>query len=122
MLLDEQNPSVAAATLAARLREEHGVDRLDVVIANAGGASVVKGVLETEAGWEEMGWDFEVNALGTARLFRGIWGLLDREREDGKAVGRFVVVSSSVGSIGGLEEERYVGGAASSCSCAAPDA
>ena len=85
-----------------------------MVIANAGGASVVKGVLETEGSQEEMGWDFEVNAMGTVRLFHGVWGLLERLPKDGegsgdgKGVGRFVVVSSSVGSIGVLEEERYV--------------
>lgn len=83
-----------------------------MVVANAGAASAVKGVLETDPE-TEMAWDFEVNALGPARLFRGVWGLLERkdggeEEEDG-GLGRFVLVSSSVGSIATLEEESLPG-------------
>ena len=104
VLLDEAQPALTSATLAARLRAEHGIDRLDVVIANAGGSSAVKWLLETDPE-TEMAWDFDVNALGPARLFRGVWGLL--EREDG--LGKFVLMSSSVGSIAALEGESLPG-------------
>ncbi|KAK0726383.1 hypothetical protein B0T21DRAFT_403456 [Apiosordaria backusii] len=44
--------------------------------------------------------DFEVNTLGPIRLFKAVWGFLE-EGGRGKG-GKFVVVGSSVGSIGGL--------------------
>jgi len=36
VLLDEEDPAISSDTLVERLRNEHGVDRLDVVVANAG--------------------------------------------------------------------------------------
>ncbi|KAG7287388.1 hypothetical protein NEMBOFW57_006899 [Staphylotrichum longicolle] len=79
------------------LRAEHGIDRLDVVVANAGAASG-QGVLETDPE-TEMAWDFEVNALGPARLFRGVWGLLER-----KDVGRRMGAGQGSGELVGEEE------------------
>ncbi|GAB1319434.1 hypothetical protein MFIFM68171_09644 [Madurella fahalii] len=128
-LLDEADPSINHASLRARLAAEHpDVTRLDVVVANAGGSSGFKDVLGTAP--EEMARDFEVNALGPARLFRAVEGLLLRGEEGqggdggdsaggeegkkkmearGKALKRFVLITSSVGSIGSLEMECLPG-------------
>jgi NAD(P)-dependent dehydrogenase (short-subunit alcohol dehydrogenase family) len=48
--------------------------------------------------------DFEVNAVGTAEMFRVCWPLM--EGRSGTVVKRLAVVSSSVGSIGCLGEEN----------------
>ncbi|KAK0715273.1 hypothetical protein B0H67DRAFT_645045 [Lasiosphaeris hirsuta] len=100
VLLDDADPALGADTLAARLRDEHDVEAVDVVVANAGGSAGFRGILETEA--EDLVGDFVVNAVGPVKLFRGVWGLM------GGGEGRkFVLVTSSVGSIGGLEEESF---------------
>jgi NAD(P)-dependent dehydrogenase (short-subunit alcohol dehydrogenase family) len=82
------------------------VTRLDCVVANAGGTSGFRDVEGTTAG--NMLYDFEVNAVGPAELFRVCWPLMKgvgAEEEGRDGIKRFVVVSSSVGSIGALEEE-----------------
>lgn len=76
------------------------ITRLDVVVANAGGTSGFRDVASTSA--EDMRYDFEANAVGPAELFRCVWPLLER----GATVRKFVLVSSSVGSIGTLAEEN----------------
>ena len=76
---------------------------LDVVLANAGGSTAMGGVLETTP--EEMVRDFAVNAVGPARLFQAVWPLL-KERE---GRGKFVFVSSTLGSIGILDRESLPG-------------
>ncbi|KXX73565.1 Norsolorinic acid ketoreductase [Madurella mycetomatis] len=114
-LLDESNPVINHASLRARLAAEYpDVTRLDVVVANAGGSSGFKDVLGTEP--EEIARDLEVNTLGAVRLFQAVVGLLLGEGGDVDGVGeedkgrkRFVVVSSSVGSIGALEMENFPG-------------
>ncbi|KAK4240522.1 hypothetical protein C8A03DRAFT_13169 [Achaetomium macrosporum] len=118
VLLDEANPAITSASLPDRLAAEHGITHLDVVIANAGTSSSFEGVLSpsttgTDPG-EGMLRDFEVNAVGPARLFRAVWPLLDghREGEDGeqkRKEKKFVLMSSSLGSIGALEQENLPG-------------
>lgn len=51
-----------------------------------------------------MRYDFEVNTVGTVKLFKSTWPLL----RDGDAK-KFIVVSSSVGSIAALEQESFPG-------------
>lgn len=50
--------------------------------------------------------DFEVNALGPVRVFRAVWegGLFPGEGEK-----KFVLMTSSIGSIGTLETESLPG-------------
>ncbi|KAL2176878.1 uncharacterized protein P884DRAFT_285490 [Thermothelomyces heterothallicus CBS 202.75] len=122
------DPARASRTLAARLRDEHGVTALDVVIANAGGSTCAGNVLTADP--DVMGRDFRVNAAGTARLFQAVWPLLesreerkenkkkDEEGEGGKGEEggpagwekkKFIYISSSLGSIGILERESMPG-------------
>lgn len=104
LLLDDANPQIASDTLAARLASEHNITKLDVVVANAGASSGFRDVLDLEDVEGELTYDFVANAVGPVRLFRGVWGLL---KEGGG--GRFVLVSSVMGSIGGLGEEMLPG-------------
>ena len=53
---------------------------------------------------EDVRYDFEVNTVGTVKLFKSTWPLL----RDGDAK-KFIVVSSSVGSIAALEQESFPG-------------
>lgn len=130
-------PRVTSADAALRyLREEHGIERIDVVVAAAGMAveGGLKSVLETEP--EVVLRHVDVNMGGVLRLVRELWPLLgggasgagsmedgeggrgtDRagsgetggaQRGEGSGGSRlrretkFVVISSSVGSIGGM--------------------
>lgn len=93
-------PALAAAV---------GVSRVDVVIANAGGSSGYKAVLDTEP--RDAVHDFAVNAVGPLRLFRAAWPLLSVGGfgAGGAAAGgtKFVYMTSSVGSIAGQREESF---------------
>ncbi|OIW28308.1 NAD(P)-binding protein [Coniochaeta ligniaria NRRL 30616] len=93
-------PIPSTATLTSLLPPS--ITHLDVVIANAGGTSGFRDVPSTSA--QDMRYDFDLNAVGTAELFRVTWPLLECS---GKGTKKFVVVSSSVGSIGGLAEENF---------------
>ncbi|EJT75668.1 hypothetical protein GGTG_05600 [Gaeumannomyces tritici R3-111a-1] len=98
------------ATLAAAA----GVSRVDVVVANAGGSSGYKTVLDTEPA--DAAHDFAVNAVGPLRLFRAAWPLLMLSAAGGGGGGgdataaagaKFVYMTSSVGSIAGQREESF---------------
>ncbi|SPQ25537.1 9e8016d4-0dd3-4ae3-af2d-b2f82353f430 [Thermothielavioides terrestris] len=143
LLLDEADDAISSATLPARLAAATTAAaaggssssgpplRLDVVIANAGSSAAFRDVLGTDPG-ADMVRDFEVNAVGPAKLFRAVWPLLERAsaagtaegqgegeghnkqagKEEGKevgGVGKFVLVSSSLGSIGLLDQESLPG-------------
>ncbi|KAK3294363.1 uncharacterized protein B0H64DRAFT_324982, partial [Chaetomium fimeti] len=99
--------SLSSSTLAARLRDDHGVAALDVVLANAGGSTAMTGVLDTDP--DEMARDFVVNAAGSARLFQAVWPLLKRSDGSERGLGKFVYVSSTLGSIGILHQESMPG-------------
>lgn len=113
-LLDDSVPEISSATLAARLEAEHGITSLNVVIANAGGSSGFYDVLGTDV--EGMRFDFEVNTLGSVRLFRATWPLLEAPEPGGggqgdemKKVRKFAVVSSSIGSMALAAQEMAPG-------------
>ncbi|KAL2121172.1 hypothetical protein VTJ04DRAFT_5199 [Mycothermus thermophilus] len=99
-------------TLVSRLRDEHTIASVDVVIANAGTKTGFGGVLSGDLA-ERARRDWEVNvAGGVMGVLRGVWPLLkpsdgngEEEGGKGKRVKKFVLMSSSVGSIGGLETE-----------------
>ncbi|KAK0671630.1 hypothetical protein QBC41DRAFT_363066 [Cercophora samala] len=99
LLDDAKDEMMGSSTLASRLLQSAGVRHVNVVVANAGAASGgFKSVFDTSE--EDYKDDFEVNTLGPIRLFQAVWGLLG-EGVKGKG-GKFVVVGSSVGSVGGL--------------------
>ena len=97
-LLDEENPEITSATLAARLEKETGITKLNVVIANAGDSAGFSDVAGTNP--DDMLYDFRVNSVGPAKLFRACWPLLDHDSGEVGQEKKFAVVSSSIGSIG----------------------
>ncbi|RDA94635.1 hypothetical protein CP533_2395 [Ophiocordyceps camponoti-saundersi (nom. inval.)] len=100
--LDATRDDMAHETLPQRL-QENKVGRLDVVVANAA-APALGSVLQTEAAKARH--CLEVNSIGLLRLFQACWPLL--ERSDPASGGkRFVLVTSSVASIQGLETEDF---------------
>ena len=98
-LLDE-DPKFGYDTLRHRL--EAISQRIDVVIANAGTTPAMKGVLDTPV--DDLGHCFAVNSVGPFKLFKASWPFL--ERSDDR---KFVLISSSMGSIAGLDEEDMPG-------------
>ncbi|KAL4766935.1 hypothetical protein BDW60DRAFT_220925 [Aspergillus nidulans var. acristatus] len=96
--LESTNPShysdlVSSLTTA-------GITHLDLVIANAGVAHPAGTPASVDV--EDVKNVFDVNALGTLRLFQALRGFLKVGSNDGKRV-KWVSVSSGAGSIGGCE-------------------
>ena len=80
------------------LKSKHGIDRLDVVVANAGIAKHAGTPFETPLA--EMRDHFEVNTVGPLVLFQATWPLLSRS-----GLPKFILITSSAGSIGDMEGE-----------------
>ncbi|KAK4663201.1 hypothetical protein QC763_606540 [Podospora pseudopauciseta] len=93
ILLDDAKDEISSSTLPSRL-QSLGITHINTLIANAGSATGFKSVFDTTE--EEYLADLNVNTLGPIRLFKALWPLLEKEG------GKFVVIGSSVGSIGGL--------------------
>ncbi|KAI0180405.1 NAD(P)-binding protein [Hypoxylon sp. FL1284] len=89
---DDKNASPAAAMREAR------IDRVDVLIANAGTSPMPPAPLETVAVDAAAG-AFRVNALAPLALFQACHALLARSERP-----RFVAVSSAAGSLGLMAE------------------
>lgn len=81
-----------------------GLDHLDVVISNAGSSTSFISVEETTP--EDLRDDFETNTVGPFRLFQASWPFLARGETEWR---KFVFITSSVGSIAGLEFENMPG-------------
>ncbi len=80
------------------------VDRVDVLVLNAGFATTLAPAAATTAG--DMRACFEVNAIAPLMVFQGLWPLL---REAAGGAPKLVWITSSVGSIAGMEP--FPGGA-----------
>ena len=106
--LDTASPLNSHGTLVVRLAEQ-GITHLDVVIANAGSASGFKLISDTSP--EDLLYDFSINTVGLLQLFNTTWPLLDRSDVDNAAKRKFIYITSSVGSIAGLEQENFPGAA-----------
>lgn len=78
------------------LKSQHGITRLDTVIANAGIANYFGPALTTPV--KEMHDHFVINTLAPLVLFQAVWPLLEQSKSP-----KFFVVSSTVGSIAGME-------------------
>ncbi|KAL1903426.1 hypothetical protein Sste5346_000052 [Sporothrix stenoceras] len=80
------------------------VSRINTVIANAGHSTGLdKSLLETTA--DDVIYDCTVNAAGPLRLFQATWPLLKVSAADSTVTSRFVLISSTMGSIGVQDEE-----------------
>lgn len=83
-----------------RLKTDHNISKLDVVIANSGIAKHIGSVRETPIA--EVRDHFEVNAIGPLTLFQATWPLLNTVLRP-----KFVIISSHAGSIGDTEHEPF---------------
>jgi norsolorinic acid ketoreductase len=83
-----------AADAIARLQTEHGIDHLDIVVANAGISKSLP--LVKDAKWAEALEHVEVNVLGVVALYQAARDLL--QRSAAKPI--FAPVGSGAGSLG----------------------
>lgn len=84
--------------------EAAGITSLNVIISNAGNSTSHTSIHDTTP--QQLRDDFEINALGPFQLFQACWPLLARGQIDNR---KFVLITSSVGSIAGLEQENMPG-------------
>jgi norsolorinic acid ketoreductase len=93
--------SITNAINTLKTEHGHGVMSIQVVIANAGMATFYGSALQTPpSGMLE---HYTTNVVGTLALFRVVEPLL-KPKEEGGELPRFVTVSSTVGSIGAMED------------------
>ena len=96
----DSKTSTDPAAAVETLQREHGIDHLDVVIANAGISqdfSPVHGV-----SIPVLREHIEVNGYGPIYLYQAIYPLLKKSKNP-----TFVGVGSPLGSIGGMEQRPY---------------
>ncbi|KAK7421577.1 hypothetical protein QQX98_002044 [Neonectria punicea] len=90
----ESDPATAAETL----RKEHGIESLDVVVANAGISKDAKSVKEGSV--SSITEHFAINTIGPVLLFQATEPLL-KASKSGRPT--FIAITSLFGTIGGLE-------------------
>ncbi|KAI8628152.1 NAD(P)-binding protein [Xylariaceae sp. FL1651] len=73
-----------------------GVDHVDVLIGNAGGAQPMVPALKTTA--EDLRAAFETNTIAPLLVFQGLWPLMQKSSSP-----KLIMISSSVGSIADME-------------------
>ncbi|MCJ1393950.1 hypothetical protein MMC18_006827 [Xylographa bjoerkii] len=78
------------------LKSEHGIDHLDVVIANSGIANYYGSALETPI--SELRDHINVNTIGSLVLFQATWSLLQVSQSP-----KFILVSTGIASLGMME-------------------
>lgn len=104
--LDASVPDIGHDSLHDRLVAEN-IACLDVVISNAGTSSGFKSVLDTTG--DDLRYDFDVNSVGTLDLFKATWPLLAKSDSNDAEKKKFVLITSSIGSIACLDEENFLG-------------
>ena len=82
------------------LKTAHSISKLDIVISNSGIAKHIGPALETPM--KELQDHFNVNTVSHLLLFQATWPLLTAAPTPEP---KFIVISSSVGSISGMERE-----------------
>ncbi|KAF8856336.1 putative aflatoxin biosynthesis ketoreductase nor-1 [Acephala macrosclerotiorum] len=94
---DQSSPYTAAA-LATQLQkpEQTHVPNIDVIIANLGIGDEFKSTLDTTP--ESILIHFQTNALAPISLFQSLFPLLSKSQQP-----KFILISSSLGSIGEME-------------------
>lgn len=85
-----------AASEVANALVGQGITKIDVVIANLGTGTEFRSALETTS--ESILGDFQTNALGPIMLFQQLFPLLSASKNP-----KFILISSSLGSIGDME-------------------
>ncbi|KGO75811.1 Short-chain dehydrogenase/reductase SDR [Penicillium italicum] len=97
--IDSKSPSDPAAAVET-LQKEHGIDHLDVVIANAGISQDFSTVHAVPI--DVLREHVEVNGYAPIYLYQAVYPLLKKSKKP-----TFVGVGSPLGSIGGMEQRLY---------------
>ncbi|OQE43135.1 hypothetical protein PENCOP_c003G08279 [Penicillium coprophilum] len=97
--IDSKSPTDPAAAVET-LQTEHGIDQIDVVIANAGICEDLSPISEISV--PVIHEHIEVNAYGPIYLFQAAYPLLKKGKKP-----TFVGVGSPLGSIAGMEQRPY---------------
>jgi len=84
------------AAAVKELESKYSISKIDVVIANSGLMSTIMPTLETPA--TDVRNQFEVNTIGPLNLIQAFFPLLSKSPAP-----RFLVITSSLGSIGDME-------------------
>ncbi|KAK7948427.1 uncharacterized protein PG986_009313 [Apiospora aurea] len=79
------------------LQTEHGIKRLDIVVANAGYGTVYGDLSQVQA--SELRELFDINAVGPLRLFQAVRSLLEAGNRP-----RWVLIGSPIASIAAMEK------------------
>jgi norsolorinic acid ketoreductase len=82
---------------AVRKMETAGINRIDILIANAGVSPPIQPLETVDP--KTMGSTFQVNTLGPLALYQAFYAMLKKSKNP-----KFVTVSSAAGSIGGMEK------------------
>ena len=98
---DEAAPAAAVQTL----QEKHGIDHLDVVIANAGVATDFSTVAQLDMGVLKS--HVAVNGFGAILLFQAVLPLLEKS----SAAPKFVALGTPMSSMGAMETRPFPMGA-----------
>jgi len=94
----DSDPSSAVAELESK----HGIAKVDIVIANSGLMSPIAVTLDTPP--QDVRSQLEVNALGPLKLIQAFFPLLIKSKDP-----KFLVISSTVGSIGDMMPVPFFG-------------
>ncbi|KAH8885451.1 putative aflatoxin biosynthesis ketoreductase nor-1 [Thozetella sp. PMI_491] len=94
--VDSQSETDAADAVKSLVAQ--GVSKLDIVIANAGIYTLEAFVPVKDMKSADLTEHFDINATGVVRLFQAVLPLLEKAERP-----RFMALSSSVATIGGME-------------------
>jgi norsolorinic acid ketoreductase len=97
--VDSKFPTDPTAAIET-LHSEHGIDHIDVVIANAGISEDFSTVHEVSI--PVLHDHVEVNGYGPIYLYQAVYPLLKKSKKP-----TFVGVGSPIGSVGGMEQRPY---------------
>ncbi|KAK9428008.1 NAD(P)-binding protein [Lipomyces doorenjongii] len=98
LLIKIESTSFTDPAVAIKDLEAAGIDHIDVVIANAGGAGEMAFIPMDLVGVDTVTDVFNVNTLGPLVLYQAVRALLQKSK-----VPKWVSVTSAAGSIGNLE-------------------
>ncbi|KAF2470840.1 NAD(P)-binding protein [Lindgomyces ingoldianus] len=89
-----------AADAARTLSTRYGIDKIDVVVANAGSGNVYGDLSAVNPG--EVKDLIDVNGVGPLRLFQAVRGFLEKSE-----AGKFVLIGTPIASIGAMEKAPW---------------
>ncbi|KAK0621566.1 putative aflatoxin biosynthesis ketoreductase nor-1 [Bombardia bombarda] len=98
----EATSDTDAAAAVALLQRDHGITKLDVVVANAGFGTVYGDL--SQAKIDDVRELYDINAIGPLRLFQAVRPLLEAE---GTERPRFVLIGTPIASIGAMEKSPF---------------